>query len=108
MERVKEPLEADLADSILEPNYLVASTEPASVEVLQLDFSDVSSARAVDQRRAPNPRGCSSGDGVLPPTPDIMSQLPARRCQVRGRDAAFLGRHCLGDRPVTFLNVRLN
>ena len=40
---------------------------------------DLSPARAADQRRAPNPRGCSFGDGVLAPTPDITSQLPAGR-----------------------------
>ena len=81
VEPVQEPLEAALADSLLEPDYLVARTESGSVEALQLDLSP---ARAADQRRTPNPRGGFSGEGVLAPTPNNTSQLPVRRLQVRG------------------------
>lgn len=105
VERVQEPPEADLINSILEPDYRVASTEPSPVETLQLSLS---LARISDQRRAPNPCGCPSGEGVLPPTPNITRQLSAHPLQAKGRGSYCLGRSCFGDRPVTFLNVRLN
>jgi len=80
VERVQEAPEADLINSILEPDNQVAFTESSPVETLQLSLS---LARIADQRRAPNPRRCSSGERVLPPTPNITNQLSAHPLQAK-------------------------
>jgi len=81
VERVQEPLEAHLADSLLGPDSSVASTESAPVETLQLSLS---LARVADLRGAPDLRGCSAAEEVLPSTPSRKSELPTRLLQITG------------------------
>ena len=78
VERVQEPPEADLINSILEPDNQVAFTESSSVETLQLSLSLV---RVAVQGKSPNPRGGSSGERLLPSTPNIASQLSVPHLQ---------------------------
>src|ERR1035437_3961677 len=61
VERVQEPLEAHLADSLLRPDSSAASSESTEGEPLRLTLS-LAGIRAL--RGSPAPRVCSSGEGV--------------------------------------------
>jgi hypothetical protein len=75
---VQGPLEADLADSLLEPDHRVASAEPAPVETLPLNLAR---ARVAGKREAPDLRGCAAAKAILPLTPTVKSQLVTRQRQ---------------------------
>jgi hypothetical protein len=78
VERVQEPPQANLINSILEPANQVACTEPSPVETLQLSLS---LARVAVQSKSPSPGGGSSGERLLPSTPNIASQLSVPHLQ---------------------------
>src|ERR1035437_6809035 len=63
------------------PPSSAASTESAQVKTLQLSLS---LARVAALRGAPDLRGCSAAEEVLPSTPSRKSELPTRLLQITG------------------------